>query len=546
MRLFSALIFGLIFFLATGLVQAQTELTRAELRQANLKSILQNIERLESELERNQRELVSPTAQGRTEKLVENIKELSFRIEGLRDSFVEVATGVDTSALRSAEETPEVVWTKELKDLMQPLVNEVRRLTSRPREVDRMRTDLEELNTQLVVIDTALRNLNEIRSSIVDTQIADYVSNIENDWSNKKENLKTQIRIAEDKLRRKVGERQTFGESVKNIFQLFFKSRGLNLAIALFCAVLFWSLFRRLFSVAQRLVAKRRAGLYARLFLILNIVTSIIGAIIVFMMVLYFVEDWVLLILTLMILVGIIWTSKQAIYQFWTHATTLLNFGSVREGERVYYHGLPWLVRSVNLYSQFYNPMLHGAEVRLPLKDLTELRSRDCAPDEPWFPTAQGDWVLMADKNVGQIILQTADFVKLRHLGGSESWFGTEEFMKGKPTVISNGFRHHVTFGIDYKHQNEATSVVCEKLKTYLFDKLSSAGYGDKIIKLDVQFEEASASSLNLAAIVDFSGKAAGEYARLRRLINSICVDACTANGWIIPFTQMTVHLPKN
>ncbi len=524
---------------------AETEAELSAVRQANLTAILHNIERVDRELLQKQNELQGPSAQGRTEQLVEEIKKLSTRLEGLRDNFVEVATGVDPSVLRTREENTEVVWSDELKDLLHPLVNEVRRLTSRPREVDRMRTDLEDLNTQISVVRAALQNLQQAKSGLQEEALKEYITKIESEWTGKEESLSTQVAIAEQKLKRKLSERQTLGESVRNIFQLFFKSRGLNLAVALFCAVLFWTIFRRVFAVFHKLATKNNPnkGLYSRFFIILNIIFSIFGAVLVFMTVLYFVEDWVLLILTIMLILGIVWTSKQAVYQFWTHATMLMNLGAVREGERVIYQGIPWLVRSLNVFSILYNPLLHGAEARLPIKDLSTLRSRDCAPDEPWFPTQQGDWVVMPDGTVGQVILQTVDFVKLKLLGGSIKWYSTEEFMKGCPNVISNGFRHLVSFGVDYKHQKEVTGPICETLRNTLRDRLTAAGYGNEIVKLDVQFEEAASSSLNLAAIVDFSGKAAGEYNRLRRLIQTICVDACTANGWNIPFPHLTVQM---
>jgi hypothetical protein len=32
---------------------------------------------------------------------------------------------------------------------------------------------------------------------------------------------------------------------------------------------------------------------------------------------------------------------------------------------------------------------------------------------------------------------------------------------------------------------------------------------------------------------------------RLRRLVQSVAVDACSNHGWVIPFKQMTVHLDQ-
>ena len=54
-------------------------------------------------------------------------------------------------------------------------------------------------------------------------------------------------------------------------------------------------------------------------------------------------------------------------------------------------------------------------------------------------------------------------------------------------------------------------------------------------------FAQANSSSLDLVIIADFKGELGDLYNRLRRSIQRWCVDACTENGWEIPFPQMTL-----
>jgi small-conductance mechanosensitive channel len=63
--------------------------------------------------------------------------------------------------------------------------------------------------------------------------------------------------------------------------------------------------------------------------------------------------------------------------------------------------------------------------------------------------------------------------------------------------------------------------------------------------ELYVEFDEAAASSLNFFIYASFLGQAADSYFRIRRTLQSLAVDACNTNGWVIPFTQMTVHLEQ-
>jgi len=74
---------------------------------------------------------------------------------------------------------------------------------------------------------------------------------------------------------------------------------------------------------------------------------------------------------------------------------------------------------------------------------------------------------------------------------------------------------------------------------------LTRDGYGRDIMNLVVEFKEAGASSLDFEIIADFSGKVAQYYNVLDRAIQRIAVDACNEYGWVIPFTQLTLHTAK-
>ena len=75
--------------------------------------------------------------------------------------------------------------------------------------------------------------------------------------------------------------------------------------------------------------------------------------------------------------------------------------------------------------------------------------------------------------------------------------------------------------------------------------ELSREGYGRDIINLVVEFKEAGASSLDFEILADFSGKVAQFHNVLARAIQRITVDACNKYGWVIPFTQVTLHTAK-
>jgi hypothetical protein len=59
---------------------------------------------------------------------------------------------------------------------------------------------------------------------------------------------------------------------------------------------------------------------------------------------------------------------------------------------------------------------------------------------------------------------------------------------------------------------------------------------------IKVEFQSAGTSSLDYVVLADFDGSLGSRYNFIKRRIQSICVDVCNDNGWVIPFTQITVH----
>ncbi len=517
-------------------------------KQTSLVSILNSIAKLEAELKARQEDLRSPQGQGRQEEITQQIQNTAIKLDQLRDNFAEIASGVDPEIFSPKTESTNVDWSRDLRDILSPLINEVRRLTSRPREMDRLRSTVEDFDSQVALINQAKTSLQFQRMHATDAKLLAELKVLEDDFDSRKQSIQTQLGIAKQKLDRRTAEQRSIGESVQNIFQLFFKSRGLNLVFAMLSAVLFWLAARRLHLLTGRFFKKETAerGFYKRLISVVLMLATVFGAVIVFLLALYFVGDWVLLILALMLILGVVWTSKQAVHQFWNHATLLLNMGSCREGERVVYGGIPWELESLSLYCSLVNPALVGGSIQLPIRDLSTLRSRAYQNDEAWFPTNPGDLVRFPDNSVGRVEIQSIEMVKIQLLGGSELLIPTTKFLESPPMNLSRGFRHFVLIGLDYQHQTDILVEIPLKMKQEVIEGLKRDGYFEKAIKIEVDFEEAASSSLTLKIEVDFHGTLAHAYDDTKRTLSACGVAACNKYGWTIPFNQLTVHLPDS
>lgn len=538
----------LLALLVAGVASAQTDPGAAQrelLQKRNsMLGVIDAIERTQKDLEGLQAELESDRGRGREIEIVQQIQALGSRLAELQRNFSEISAGVDPRIF-DQEVEEQVDFSKEVRDLLGPLIHEIRRMTSRPREIDRLRSEISDLADQLLVVDRAVANVKQLEERIQEPVILEELRSERLDWQKRRQSVQTALSVARQKLEQKENERTSITETVQSVFQLFFKSRGRNLLLALFATVVFLLFLRRLHQELQKRgpLGKPSPSFRARLFDLAYAVFTVLGSVLVFLIVLYVFGDWVLLILVILLIMGLIWASKQALPAFWTQATLLLNMGVVREGERLVYHGIPFEVESLGFYTQLVNPMLTAGRLRLPINDLTALRSRPFDASEPWFPTREGDWVLLPDGGLARIVYQSLEGVRVVRKGGASQVFPTADFPALVPVVLSDGFRISVTFGVDYEHVEIVTEEVVERLHGFVSDALGASPFRGLVRKVAVEFESAGASSLDLALLCDFSGEAAARYDELTRLLNRLAVDACNAFGWVIPFQQVTLHM---
>ena len=525
--------------------KAMTAELAEDQRQRNLKNIYQSIEQAETELRAKQRELHGIEGEGRQDELTSEIQTLVARLRNLRHDFDQIASGVDSSAFSQRADSAEISWNQEFTDLVRPLLNEMRDLTSRPREIDFLRREIGKFQDRIALTEQATAEIDELRGKVKDQALKTRLDESREVWQSRKQDLQTELAVARERLDRREGEKRSFAHSFEQLFQVFFRSRGKHLVLSLLAAIACWIVLRRLHIRLQhaQFMVSRRNSFAVRVFnLLYSAITSVSIGVTV-LVVLYLYGDWVLLILVVLALLGLLWASKQALPRFWQQGALLLNMGPVREDERVVYGGLPWLVRSLNFYVSLHNPELTPATIKLPLGDLTELRSRPYAPEEPWFPTKVDDWVLLSDGTHAKVVLQSPESVRLVEPGGIRQSLSAANFAASHPRVLSAGYRITFSFGVDYKLQHQAVSDIPDALTKWITDGLSAHGYPAEEIRVTVEFEEAAASSLNLAIIADAHGKHAPQYRTLRRLLQRLCVEACDSFGWNVPFNQLAITL---
>lgn len=509
----------------------------------DLQNITLAIKELEKSIDSFSNDVSKASSKGLASEIEIEIKNKNERLKKLKSNLNEIASGIEVDEFDIEESNQKIDWISEVQDLLSPLLNEVKRLTNRPRELDKLHRKISLLSEHSKKSEVAIENINNLIKQSNSKDLIEELQNINNSWNERKHSLIADISVLEQRLNQLKEENASIYSSLKQIPNLFLRSRGRNLIIAIVSTFIFWWLVKvSYFKLKQSpLMVSPSLVDYRRAVNLFYLCFSGSGSLTVFLFVLFALGDWVLLILSFMLLVGVIWTSKHAFPHFWNQGTLLLNVGPVREGEVVVLNNVLWEVESLNIYVTLRNPELQPSTIRVPLNDFFQIRSRPLGIGEKYFPTKVGDWILF-DGRLAQVITQTPDSVTVFYQGGSNLTVSTSSFIGMNPELLSLGFRVSSVFGLDYEYQHDITDaipkMISENLNCELKSRIGSGSYS-----VFVEFDSASESSLNININVDIDGRHASEYDKLRRLIQRVCVEMCNKNKWLIPYPQLTVHL---
>lgn len=462
----------------------------------------------------------------------------------LRDRLAALATGLDVAQVRSPK-VEDYELQKEVTRLLKPLVRALSEATEAPRQIQALQGQREQAEQQLQDAESIVKGLEatlrEQEGQAADQAVLDELRAALGRWRQFAASLREETIVLGAQLDSLERSRAPVAETVQNAVATFVRRRGFSIVLALGSATLVVFVLRGAHRGLARLAQRSKRPLPLRLFEVGFQALALLGAAFAVVLVFYLRGDFELLALVIVFFLGLGWALSKSLPSLLEQLRLLFNAGAVREGERIVLDGLPYRVDALRLHCRLANPQLEGGVLRVPLRDLVGKSSRRSAPEEPWFPTPAGDWALFPDGSYGCVETATPDRVVVR-VDGTPRHYRTQDYLGQQPANLSRGFVLYVPFGVDYRHQQHATTEVPERLRQALAAALPSAPGGTCAQSIGVEFQNAAASSLDLVAVVRFSGEAAPHYGALRRAIAAALVDASTTHGYSIPFPQMTVH----
>jgi hypothetical protein len=523
--------------------QKEEQVEKGEASLKMLHSIIELKKNLNQRIKEKNQLLKKSSSDTEKELLISELVKLDKQLSDSAVDFEKIATGIDMG-LFAEKKAEEFDWKDELLGLIKPGIKEIKRLTVRARYKTKLKDELSYYQGLLPIAGQATQNIDLLISQSKEKELKKNLKKLLPEWKSIEKQILNKVEIAGMRLAEIENEEKSIIETSQTSIKNFFRTRGLFLFIALVSClgvILFMRLLSRgMVRFIPGYTAKYRPFHVRVLSLVFRII-AVVMVLFVLIFVFYVVEDWVLLSLTIIFIMGVGWAAKHTLPKFWHQSRLMLNIGSVREGERMIYQGVPWLVKNINVFSELENPFLE-VKLRLPIEELLGKNSRPFNKKEPWFPCKRNDWVILADGTRGVVTSLSHEMVELVQRGGAHKTYQTSDFLAQNPLNISVNFRLKIPFGISYDLQKDSTRKVLEILNSHIRDQIEKEGYEKSLQNLRVEFQQAGASSLDIVVIADFKGDLAPLYKRLSRAIQRWCVDACTLNNWEIPFPQLTIH----
>ncbi len=407
---------------------------------SQLSTIQRDIHWLEATILQKRAALSQLSSEDATEAR-EEIAALNLRLQRSRISFVATISNVELSPPEdSKKKSPKRDLLQEAQQLIEPLFDAIKRVSEKPRRIEAMRSRLADLGARRAEIDKALAGLEAGQKNLTNSNFTADLEAAKADLGHQRDELSVRADMLDRNLRQEVGNPQTVMQIIRGEVNNFFSTKGRNFFIALlvFGGVLWTLMYFKRLVLLSRFSQRALRGLhkpFQTLYGLFAVFVAIFSAIFA----LHFLNDWFLATIVMLVFFALLWTLRSLLQHFVHEVKLALNLGSVKEGERIVWNGVPWRVHQLGFRSILRNDELQGGQITVTAAVLDSLLSRLPFPQEPWFPTRVGDYVKMDDGTLGQVELQTPGTVILNS-GGARKHYMTAAFLTQNPQNLSQGF----------------------------------------------------------------------------------------------------------
>lgn len=503
----------------------------------DLRSIGQGRETIKQDLAEKESLLGAEKDEDRKQELQKEIDKLNVKLDLLGDDLDNTAADLDIF-VNDDDTDQNRDLNKDMQDVISPIIKSFRRMSARPRLIEKLRDELSNIDEKMKQVDTGLKNIELLEKSREGAAVKELLE------GSKKRILDYKAELVIDKkdAQRQLDEARSNDKSILqaggDLFRDFFSSKGKNLFISLGVALLLFALllFIKVKVLSPIFKIERLTAVHKPVMAFYGIFAGIIS-VIAALLCLFLLNDWLLFTLAIIVIGAILWAFKHLVLNFIGAIRVILDMGTVREGERIMFDGCAWLVKKVGIRTHLVNEALEGGSLYVNIGKIKDHVSRPIVKDEPWFPTHKDDYVFLSDGTYGKVVVQTPDQVVVLLGDTTRKFYSLSDFITSRPLNLSDGFVVTTSVALDYEHQKKIFEIV-ELFERELKQKLPK----DKVV---VGFGDAGADSLNVVVKTSYDGSKAKDYMDVKSELNSHVVDICNRNKLTIPFKQLTVHVEK-
>lgn len=521
-----------------------------------LKRIRRELVQLESKIFLNKKKIEDEDDMVIKLKLESELETYQQEYTNKKYLFIETMTGNTVVQRQDPKKKEDKTLGDDIQEILEPALNGVRAISERPREIQKLQEKIKDLKLKIENTEGAKKKLEKSREKehykVFKRVIKQSIKRLDKTISD----YKIDLEDSQFKLMKLENDKGSFVGAFSNIIFDFLKTKGKNLGLALSAFIFLFWLFGSIKNKVIGFFVNRIMSLgrpqdkslwFIRPIKVIYSVLGFILALAVAIMILYVLNDWVLVTFIIFILGAVVWSSKHYFPIFFEQSKIVLNLGTIRENEVVIYKNIPWRLKSLGYYCRLENPSLTGGSLRISSKELMSYHSRPIVENEPWFPSRTNDWVVLTDGTYGKVTFQSPEQIVVRLIGGAYKHFKVDTFLSLNPLNLSKGYGIEQIIGVDYQHQQPLLSQVVPRFKQRVSDFLKEELKDEYqyIKEFSVEYKNAGASSLDIRFFLICSGELGAKKLLLERRIQMGFVDVCNEFGYVIPFTQLTLHMPN-
>ncbi len=287
---------------AAGTLSQQEKLESLQIIAKPLSTALSEAEKLRAELKTAGSEDAKKGIQSRID--AEN-----QRIAELRENFRSILGGSEAAEYEDTSEKSQGI-SEQISELIQPVLSEMREATSEPRELDALRKANEAAKERKRKAEMVLDRISDLIEASNDEVVAAELKSAARIWSSRLAEANSQIAVTKVRIEERIRDQRSLWERLSTGFSQFFRSRGMNLLLALLAGGFGFLATRKIYSWIRRISPAHKGGrntFTSRVSDILAMALAVVAALSGIILVFYIKGDWFLLTLVVIFLIGVAW-----------------------------------------------------------------------------------------------------------------------------------------------------------------------------------------------------------------------------------------------